>query len=159
MKEMNYDQLMMRQRHPTKCIDTDDYLFNKLKRDRKKIHLEDTISKEQRRLRFDMEVHKRDQSDIREHINDIKEFWRTQSLKKTQIEKHLNEFDIWTSNERREESINNLKSFREWKELGNEQQRMVDDIMEQLERNQHQWTINFEKLNNKDRKQLFPRLK
>ena len=130
---------------------------------RKKIHLPmdsyDSRSKEQRRLRFDRELHKRDTSAIKEHINDIKEFWRTQSLKKTQIEKDLEEFDIWTPDERREENINNLKSFREWKELGNEQQRIVDDIMEQLERNPHRWTINFEELNNKGRKQLFPRLK
>ncbi|KAK8871522.1 hypothetical protein M9Y10_007251 [Tritrichomonas musculus] len=135
------------QRPTTRYIDTDDYLFNKLKRDRKKTHLEDTISKEQRRLRFDREVHKRDQSAIRERINDIKEFWRTQSLKKTKIEKYLDELDIWTP----DENVNSLKSFREWKQLGNEQQRIVDDIMEQLERSPHQWAINFEQLNNKGR--------
>lgn len=53
-----------------------------------------------------------------------------------------------TAKERREENINNLKSFREWKEIANEQQRIVDGIMEQLESNPHRWNINFEQLNN-----------
>lgn len=87
------------QRKPIRYFDTYDYFFNKLSWDRKKVHLEDAIRKEQRRFILDKDVHKSDESFLREHINGIKEFWRAQSLEKTQVEKDRDKHDIKSADE------------------------------------------------------------
>ena len=52
-----------------------------------------------------------------------------------------------------------IDSFNDWKENNAKQDQLVKDIMERFEITPTNWTIDFESLNTKGRKQLFPLLK
>ncbi len=52
-----------------------------------------------------------------------------------------------------------IDSFKEWQRLDNEQQTLVNDMMKSLYKTPTKWMINFELLNIKGRKMIFPLLR
>ncbi len=72
---------------------------------------------------------------IKNQYDELKEYWRANKVFKS------------------------YNSFNYWRKQKNNQQQIVNDIMERLERTPHNWRINFEQLTNSGRKLLFPLLK
>lgn len=72
---------------------------------------------------------------FRDHYEELREYWRTNKV------------------------FGSYNSFNQWLKQNKQQQQIVDEIMERLERTPHNWRINFEQLTNEGRRLLFPRLK
>lgn len=142
--------------HPTqpqRYDQSDDYLFNKLKRLRKINNPLDDFIRQQLQLKFNRDMHKRDSSFLSQLMQHRKDFTNFHSRPSNNDDESIDE--LFTPKELNSMTI---KSFNEWKALNSKQDELVNDIIERLETTPTEWEIDFESLNHKGKEKLFPLL-
>ena len=158
IKQLHIPHAPKHPKQPKKYIDSDTSFFNKLKRLPKINDPFHDFNRQQLQLKFNRDLHKRDQpflSQLMQHQNDFTQF---HSRPSNNDDEPIDE--LFTP---KELNAMTIKSFKQWKEFNekhkDEQQQIVNDIMEQLETSPTDWTIDFEQLNQLGRELMFPLLK
>ena len=142
-------------------IDSDDYLFKNLNKYKIQDNIHD-FNRQRLHEKFNRDLHKKDSSfldELMKHSKDIREFWRSDLLYNSPPADALNDEEFFPEEKPKEINLRNIKSFKEWQKLDDEQQTLVDDMMKSLYKTPTNWEINFELLNNKGKKLMFPLLK
>ena len=149
---------------PTRYVDSDEYkqriqhdddnkFFKSFDKNKYKIKdIDDIVSKDERINKFRRTMHPRKSylDDLMQHSNNIREFWRHEQIHRADdYTDAVNSFLPTTST---------IERYNDWLTYKTEQESIVDNIMEMLERTPTHWHIDFESLNNDGRKLLFPRL-
>ena len=138
---------------PKRYVDSDDYFFHQLH----KYKVQDKINDFKRKRiheRFNRDLHKKDSTflkDLMNHQKELHEFHQSiRNLPDDDLDGIFTPLELYKMT---------IDSFNDWKENNAKQDQLVKDIMERLEITPTNWAIDFESLNTKGRKQLFPLLK